>query len=366
MPIPLVDLKAQYHSIQSDIDVAITRVMENTSFILGKEVELFEQAFARYCGVEYAVGLSSGTDALVLALLACGVGPGDEVITTTMTFIATAAAISHTGARPVLVDIDPVSRNIDPARIEKAITPRTKAIMPVHLYGQVADMDAINAIAHERGLRVIEDACQAHGATYKGRRAGGLADGACFSFYPAKNLGGAGDGGAFTTDDTDLAARVRNLRDHGRTSKYSHSAIGYTYRLDALQAAILAVKLPHLDDWNQARRDKSSRYNALLADSGAKLPVEAPDCHSSYHIYGIEVDRRDALLQHLQSRGIGAGIHYPLPVHLQPAYADLGLPAGSFPSAERVAEREISLPLYPEMTDAQMDEVIGAFNEFYA
>lgn len=366
MPIPLVDLKAQYHSIKTEVDAAIARIMENTSFILGKEVELFEQAFAAYCGVGHAVGVSSGTDALQLALLACDVGPGDEVITTTMTFIATAAAISHVGARPVLVDVDPRTRNIDPACIEAAITPRTKALLPVHLYGMPADMDPITAIARAHGLRVIEDACQAHGATYKGRRTGGLADAACFSFYPAKNLGGAGDGGAFTTNDPDLAARVRNLRDHGRTTKYSHSAVGYTYRLDALQAAILAVKLPHLDAWNQARRDRAARYNASLAASGATLPYETPGCRSVYHIYGIVVERRDALLQHLQGQGIGAGIHYPIPVHLQPAYADLGWSAGAFPRAEAIAAHELSLPLYAEMTDAQQDEVVAAIVEFLA
>ncbi len=364
MPIPLVDLKAQYHSIKPEVDAAIARVMENTSFILGKEVELFEHAYAAFCGVEHAVGVSSGTDALQLALLACDVGPGDEVITTTMTFIATASAISHVGARPVLVDIDPRTRNIDPACIEAAITPRTKAILPVHLYGQPADMDPILAIAQTHGLRVIEDACQAHGASYKGRRAGALADGGCFSFYPAKNLGGAGDGGAFTTNDAELAARVRNLRDHGRTTKYSHSAVGYTYRLDALQAAILAVKLPHLDAWNQARRDRVTRYNTLLAHACVTLPCEGSGCRSVYHIYGIEVERRDALLQHLQSKGIGAGIHYPLPVHLQPAYADLGWSAGAFPRAEAVAAHELSLPLYAEMTDAQQDEVVAAIAEF--
>ena len=364
MGIPLVDLKAQYHSLKPEVDAAIARVMENTSFVLGKEVEQFENAFAAYCGARYAVGVSSGTDALMLALLACDIGPGDEVITTTFTFIATAAAISHVGARPVLVDIDPRTRNIDPARIEAAITPRTKAILPVHLYGQPADMDPILAIAKAHDLRVIEDACQAHGASYKGAKTGGLADAACFSFYPAKNLGGAGDGGAFTTNDPELAARVRNLRDHGRTTKYSHSVVGYTYRLDALQAAILAVKLPHLDRWNNTRRANVICYNTLLADAGVTLPSEADGFHSVYHIYAIEVDRRDALLQHLQSKGIGAGIHYPLPVHLQPAYADLGLPAGSFPQAEAAAARELSLPLYAEMTEAQIHEVVAAIKEF--
>ncbi|NLG48789.1 MAG: DegT/DnrJ/EryC1/StrS family aminotransferase [Chloroflexi bacterium] len=364
MPIPLVDLKAQYRSIKQDIDAAVARVLENASYILGKEVETFEQAFAAYCGTTYAVGVSSGTDALHLALLACGVGPGDEVITTPFTFIATAAAISHVGATPVFVDIDERSYNMDPARIEAAITPRTKAILPVDLYGQPADMDPIMEIARRYDLRVIEDACQAVGARYRGRRAGSLGDAGCFSFYPAKNLGAAGDGGMLTTNNAEIAERVRNLRDHGRISKYSHGAIGYTYRLDGLQAAILGAKLGHLDGWNDARRAHAQTYNELLEGTGVILPQEAEGCRAIYHVYALRVPRRDELLEYLRAKEIGASIHYPLPVHLQPAYAALGIPKGSFPIAEACADSELSLPLYPEMTREQIEEVAAAVKEF--
>jgi len=364
MSIPLVDLKAQYRSIKGDIDAAVARVLENASFILGEEVEAFERAFAAYCGTTYAVGVSSGTDALQLALLACGVGPGDEVITTPYTFIATTAAISHVGGTPVFVDIDERSYNLDPARIEAAITPRTKAILPVDLYGQPADMDPIMEIAQRHGLRVIEDACQAVGARYRGRRAGSLGDAGCFSFYPAKNLGAAGDGGMLTTNDAEIAERVRNLRDHGRISKYSHGAIGYTYRLDGLQAAILGAKLGHLDDWNDARRAHAQAYNALLDGAGVIVPQEAEGCRGIYHVYALRVPRRDDLLDYLRGQGIGASIHYPLPVHLQPAYAALGIPKGRFPISEACADSELSLPLYPEMTREQIEEVAAAVRSF--
>jgi dTDP-4-amino-4,6-dideoxygalactose transaminase len=309
-------------------------------------------------------GVSSGTDALHLALLACGVGPGDEVITTPFTFIATAAAISHVGATPVFVDIDERSYNMDPARIEAAITPRTKAILPVDLYGQPADMDPIMEIARRYDLRVIEDACQAVGARYRGRRAGSLGDAGCFSFYPAKNLGAAGDGGMLTTNNAEIAERVRNLRDHGRISKYSHGAIGYTYRLDGLQAAILGAKLGHLDGWNDARRAHAQTYNELLEGTGVILPQEAEGCRAIYHVYALRVPRRDELLEYLRAKEIGASIHYPLPVHLQPAYAALGIPKGSFPIAEACADSELSLPLYPEMTREQIEEVAAAVKEF--
>lgn len=364
MSIPLVDLKAQYRSIKDDIDAAVARVLENASFILGDEVEAFERAFAAYCGTSYAVGVSSGTDALHLALIAYGVGPGDEVITTPFTFIATTAAISHVGATPVFVDIDERTYNIDPTRIEAAITPRTKAILPVDLYGQPADMDLIMEIAERHGLRVIEDACQAAGASYRGRKAGSLGHVGCFSFYPAKNLGAAGDGGMLTTNDEEIAQKVRNLRDHGRISKYSHGAIGYTYRLDGLQAAILGAKLSHLDDWNQARRRHARTYNALLDGTEVILPQEAEGSHTIYHVYALRVPRRDELLEFLRAKGIGASIHYPLPVHLQPAYAALGIPKGSFPVAETCADSELSLPLYPEMTREQIEEVVAAVKDF--
>jgi dTDP-4-amino-4,6-dideoxygalactose transaminase len=367
MAIPLVDLKAQYHTIKADIDAAVGRVLENSSFILGPEVESFEQSFAAYHGTRYAVGVDSGTAALHLALMAYAIGPGDEVITTTMTFIATAAAVSHAGATPVFVDIDPRTYNIDPARIEAAITPRTKAILPVHLYGQPCEMDAILQVANKHGLRVIEDACQAIGANYKGRRAGSLGDAGCFSFYPAKNLGAAGDGGMLITNDDALADCVRKLRDHGRISKYSHGMIGFTYRLDGLQAAILGVKLPHVDAWNEARRQHAARYSALLREiPGLTVPYEGQGCRSIYHVYALRASRRDALLDHLRSKGIGASIHYPLPVHQQPAYAFMNLPTGSYPRAEALSQEEISLPIYPEMTNGQIDEVVAAIRGFVA
>lgn len=363
MAIPLVDLKAQYRSIAPALDAAVARIMANASFILGAEVEAFEQAFARYCNVRYAVGVSSGTDALQLALLACGIGEGDEVITTPMTFIATAAAISHVGAKPIFADIDLRTYNIDPAQVEKAITPRTKAILPVHLYGQVAAMDDLLDIAKRHNLKVIEDACQAHGATYHGQKAGSFGDAGCFSFYPSKNLGAAGDGGMLVTNDAEIADRVRKMRDHGRTGKYSHSVIGFTYRLDALQAAILAVKLQHLDAWNGARRQHAATYSTLLSSTDVVVPYEPEACRSVYHVYAIRTPRRDALLEHLQKRGIGASIHYPFPVHLQDAYVHLGLAKGSYPVSEACAETELSLPMYPELTHEQIEEIVGAIKE---
>jgi dTDP-4-amino-4,6-dideoxygalactose transaminase len=366
MTIPLVDLKAQYRSIKPELDTAIARVLENTSFILGSEVADFEASYAAYCNTRHAVGVSSGTAALQLALTACGVGAGDEVITTAFTFIATAAAISHVGAKPVLVDVDEATYNIDPARIEAAVTPRTKAIIPVHLYGQPADMDPILDIARRYRLRVIEDACQAHGATYKGKRVGSLGDVACFSFYPAKNLGAAGDAGAVTTNDPEIDAVVRNLRDHGRISKYSHGAIGFTYRLDALQAAILRVKLHYLDEWNAARRARAARYTELLADSGLAVPVVPAHCEPVYHVYVVRAADRDDLLAYLREQDIGASIHYPLPVHLQPAYSGLGIGRGALPHAEAAADSVLSLPIYPEITEEQLTQVTEAIRAFRA
>jgi len=364
MPIPLVDLKAQYRSIKAELEVATTRIFENSSFILGAEVEAFEQAFARYCGVKHAIGVSSGTDALQLALLGYDISEGDEVITTPFTFIATAAAISHVGATPVLADIDPHTYNIDPAKIEAAITPRTKAILPVHLYGQPAEMAPILDIARRHGLWVIEDACQSHGATYFGRKTGGLGDVACFSFYPSKNLGAAGDGGMLTTNDDSFAEWARKVRDHGRTGKYVHGLVGFTYRLDALQAAILNAKLGHLDAWNEARRRNAAIYSELLASTDIVVPQEAEGCRSVYHVYAIRTPQRDGLLAHLQRKGIGASVHYTLPVHLQPAYAALGIPKGAYPVAETCAESVISLPMYAELTREQIGEVVGAIREF--
>jgi len=365
MAISLVDLKAQYRSIQSDIDAAIRRVVENTSFILGKEVQAFEQAFAQYCGADHCIGVSSGTAALHLALRAAGIGPGDEVITSPFTFVATAEAIWMAGARPVFVDIHPRYYCIHPDLIERAITPRTKAIMPVHLYGQPADMGPIMDIARRHQLLVIEDAAQAHGAEYHGRRTGTLGDIAGFSFYPGKNLGAYGDAGAVVTNNAELAERVRMLRDHGRRSKYEHEILGYGERLDALQAAILAAKLPHLEAWTERRRALAHRYHQLLAGVPVELPEEMPGTRMVYHIYAIRTSHRDALLQHLNAQGIGAGIHYPIPLHLQPSLRYLGYQPGDFPEAERASQEVLSLPLYPEMTDEQQDMIVEAIRQFF-
>jgi dTDP-4-amino-4,6-dideoxygalactose transaminase len=355
--IPLVDLKAQYAALKPEIDAALQRVLDSAAFILGREVEEFERAFAAYCGTGHAIGVASGTAALHLALLACGLEPGHEVITTPFTFIATAEAIYHTGARPVFVDIDPRTYNLDPALVEAAIGPRTRAIVPVHLYGRPAGMDGLLEVARRHGLRVIEDAAQAHGARYRGRRVGTLGDAACFSFYPGKNLGAYGDGGMVTTNDPEIAGRLRMLRDHGRTDKYAHRIIGYGERLDALQAAILQVKLGHLDAWNAERRRAAQRYRSLLAGSPVVLPLDAGDAESAYHLFVIRVYERDRVLKDLKAGGVGAGIHYPIPLHLQEACAHLGYRPGSFPHAELAANEVLSLPLYPEISQSQQEEV---------
>lgn len=364
MTIPLVDLKAQYASIKPEIDGAIQRVIDNTSFILGKEVLEFEKNFAAFCRAQFCVGIDSGTAALHLALLLCDVKPGDEVITTTHTFIATAEVISVIGAKPVFVDIDPRTYNIDPQQIERAITPRTKAIIPVHLYGQPAEMDAILDIARRHNLRVIEDAAQAHGAEYRGRRAGTMSDIACFSFYPGKNLGAYGDAGAIVTNNAELAERARLLRDHGRRSKYEHQVVGYGYRLDALQAAILGAKLPHLEAWNARRRAIADYYTALLTNADVVTPFVPPHIAPIYHIYCIRHKNRDGLQKHLKARGIETGIHYPIPLHLQPVYENLGYKRGDFPHAEKAANEILSLPMYPELTDAQVEMIVQAVKEF--
>lgn len=364
MSIPLVDLKAQYHAIKPEIDHALQRVLDNTSFILGKEVSDFETSFAAFCRTQHCVGTDSGTAALHLALLICDVKAGDEVITTTHTFVATAEVISLVGARPVLIDADPRTYNIDPNRIEAAITPRTRAIIPVHLYGQPAEMDSILALARKHNLRVIEDAAQAHGAEYRGQRAGSMGDVACFSFYPGKNLGAYGDAGALVTNNKELADRARMLRNHGRVDKYEHQVVGYGYRLDALQAAVLGAKLPHLDAWNARRRDIADRYTELLTNSDVATPYCPPHITPIYHIYAVLTKHRDALAKHLKSRGIETGIHYPIPLHLQPVYKNLAHQPGDFPNAEKIAAEELSLPMYPELTDAQVEMIADAVREF--
>jgi dTDP-4-amino-4,6-dideoxygalactose transaminase len=362
--IRFVDLGAQYTSIEDEVNAAILGVVKSCAFILGPEVTSFEAEFAAFCEVEHAVGVDSGLSALELALMAYDIGPGDEVITAANTFIATALAISAAGATPVLVDIDPVTYNIDPLLIEAKITKRTKAIMPVHLYGQPADMDTILDIAGRHGLVVIEDAAQAHGARYKGRRAGSLGHAACFSFYPGKNLGAYGDGGAFVTNDAAIADKARYLRNYGQSQKYHHVVKGFNHRLDSIQAAVLRVKLKYLDDWNAARRRHAAMYTELLADvAGVVTPVEAEFAESIWHLFVIRVENRDALQAHLSEQGIQSGIHYPIPIHLQPAYADFGLPAGTFPITENYANQIISLPMFPELTPGQIEYVIDAVRE---
>lgn len=361
--IAFVDLKAQYRSIKPEIDAAISKVLENSQFILGSEVSAFEEEFAAYCEASFGIGVNTGTSALHLALLAAGIGPGDEVLTTPFTFVATAAAICYTGARPVFVDINPRSFAIDVDQLEQAITDRTKAILPVHLYGQVADMDPIMEIARRRGLVVIEDAAQAHGAKYKGRAVGSIGDLACFSFYPGKNLGAYGEGGMVVTNSAAHARSVRMLRDWGQETKYHHVLRGYNYRLEGMQGAILRVKLRYLETWTEARRRHAARYNELLAESDVQLPVELPGSRHVYHIYAVRSSQRDILQQRLQEHEIQTGIHYPIPVHLQPAYADFGYKRGDFPVAEQAASEVLSLPMYPELPASDLETVVDAVRE---
>lgn len=364
--IPFVDLKAQYHSIKPEVDAAIMGVLESSQFVLGAEVAAFEAEFAAYCQAQFAIGVNSGASALHLALLAAGLGPGDEVVTVPFTFVATVAAIVYIGARPVFVDIEPRSFTIDANLIEQAITPRTKAILPVHLYGQPADMDPILEIGRRHGLTVIEDAAQAHGAEYKGQRVGSLGDLGCFSFYPGKNLGAYGEGGAVTTNSATYAQTIRMLRDWGGERKYHHVLKGYNYRLDALQGAVLRVKLHHLRAWTEARRAHAARYDQLLADNGVHTPEPMPYAHHVYHIYAVRTPKRDALLQTLHAEGIQAGIHYPIPVHLLAAYSDLGYVGGDFPHSERASDEVLSLPMYAELPDSAIDSVAACVRAFEA
>ncbi len=361
--IPFVDLRAQYAALQPELERAVRGVMERADFILGEEVEWFEEEFARYCEVKYAVGVGSGLDALVLALRAYGIGPGDEVITAANTFIATVLAISAVGAQPVLVDADPRTYNLDPHAVAAALTSRTRAILPVHLYGQPAEMDAILELAHRHNLVVIEDAAQAHGARYHGRRAGGLGHAAGFSFYPGKNLGAYGDGGAVTTNDAAIAEKIRYLRNYGQRVKYQHVVRGTNSRLDTLQAAILRVKLRRLEEWNAARRRHAVAYAQRLAGVPIQLPQTQPGVEHVFHLFVVQIERRDQVQQWLAERGIATGIHYPVPIHLQEAYRDLGYAKGSFPVTEAAAERLLSLPMYAELTPEQIAAVAEALAE---
>ncbi|MEI6127106.1 MAG: DegT/DnrJ/EryC1/StrS family aminotransferase [Pseudomonadota bacterium] len=365
MKVPFLDLKLQYTAIKNEISTAIQQVLESTAFAGGPFVKEFEDSFAAFCQTQHAIGVGNGTDALWAALIALGVGPGDEVITVPNTFIATAEAISFCGARPVFVDIEDQTCNMNPDAVTKAITPRTKAIIPVHLYGHMADMDAIMAIAKKHSLFVIEDACQAHGAEYKGKKAGSIGDAGCFSFYPGKNLGAYGEAGAVVTNNALLAEKMRTFRDHGQKKKYYHEMIGWNGRMDGIQGAILSVKLQHLQAWTDARRGHAALYNKLLGGAaGVQLPFEADYAKHVYHIYPIRIQNRDALIDALAAKGISSGIHYPVPLHLTEAYAHLGYKKGSFPVSEKCAGELVSLPMFPELNQEQIEFVVTAIKEF--
>jgi dTDP-4-amino-4,6-dideoxygalactose transaminase len=365
--VPFVDLQAQHAPLLSDIQQAIARVSSAGDFILGKDVRAFEEEFAAYCQATQAIGVDSGISALELSLRARGIGPGDEVITVSHTFIATVSSISFTGARPVFVDVDPATYTMDAKQIESKISSRTKAILPVHLYGQAADMNAILKIAAARNIPVIEDAAQAHGATYNGRRVGGLGEAGCFSFYPAKNLGAFGDGGAVVTNSAILAEKIRMLRNYGQREKYHHVFLAYNRRLDTIQAAILRVKLKQLDSWNAARRQAAEIYRQSLSGiPEIVLPTTGADRDHVYHLYVIQHPRRNQLAEHLQQSGISTGLHYPVPVHLQECYRDLKIPAGSLPVTESLAGRVLSLPMFPGISPAQIERVCTAIRQFHA
>jgi len=364
-PIPYFDLPAQLRSVRKDIDAAIARTIDHCSFCLGPDVAAFEKDFAQYCGAAHSVGFNSGTSALHVAMILAGVGPGDEVITTPFTFVATSWAISYVGARPVYVDVDDATFNLDAARVERAITPRTKAVLPVHLYGHPFDLDPFLEICRKRGLPLVEDAAQAHGASYKGRKVGTFGRMSCFSFYPGKNLGACGEAGALVTDDAALAARARSLREHGSTQRYFHDEVGYNYRMEGIQGAVLGVKLKHLEDWTRRRRTIAHAYHDLLADTPLQLPREAGYAESAWHLYVVRHARRDELKKHLEANGVGCALHYPLPLHLQKCYASLGYKPGDFPVAEKAARECLSLPIYPELTDNQVQRVADVIKGFF-
>jgi len=361
--VPYLDLHAQYEALRAEILEALKEICDSTSFAQGPATADFEAKFAAYCGVNHCVSLNSGTSALHLALRCLDVGPGDEVVTVSMTFIATAWAISYVGATPVFVDIDPVRRTLNPDKLEAAITSRTKAIIPVHLYGMPADMDGIMAIAERHGLPVIEDAAQAHGARYRGRRVGEFGQIASFSFYPGKNLGAYGEGGALITNDASLARRARSLRDHAQSQKYLHDEIGYNYRMDSFQGAVLSIKLKYLDEWNTARMDCARQYTELLTDSSYKLPAHISDSECVWHCYVIESPARDRVRSALQDVGIQSAVHYPMPVHLQKAYAHLGYRSGDLPVTEALCEHCLSLPIYPELSKEKISRVASVLRD---
>jgi len=365
MKVPYLDLRVQYTGIKDEIDRRIEAVIFYSDFVLGRTVDQFERAFASYCGVSDCVGVNNGTNALFLVFKALAIGPGDEVITAANSFIATAEAIAHTGATPVLVDVNPVTRTIDPDLLNKSLSKKTRAIVPVHLYGRMADLDPILEIAEERGIPVIEDAAQAHGALYNGRKAGSFGRAGTFSFYPGKNLGAFGDAGAVTTGDRQLADQLRRLRDHGARTRHKHEQIGYNARMNGIQAAVLDVKLKYLDKWNEQRRDIARHYHELLADCPVGLPTLEDDENQAFHIFAIEVPRRDDLQLFLSDHDVSTIVHYPVPIHLQPAFSCLGYKRGAFPVTERLAETVLSLPMYPEMTRDQVEYVSARVGEFY-
>lgn len=363
--IPYFDLPAQIRGIRKDLDAAIARTLDNCSFCLGPDVAQFEKDFASYLGAKHCVGVNSGTSALHMAMLALGIGHGDEVITTPFTFVATSWAISYVGAKPVYVDIEDATMNLDPKRIERAITPRTKAVLPVHLYGQPFDLDPVLAICEKHKLPLVEDAAQAHGAKYKGKIVGTFGEMSCFSFYPGKNLGACGEGGALVTNNPALDKRARALREHGSSVRYYHDEVGFNYRMEGIQGATLGVKLKHLAKWTAERRRVAHRYHELLAGTPLQLPREADYAESAYHLYVVRHARREELKKHLEANGVGCAIHYPIALHLQKAYAQLGHKAGDFPVAEKAARECLSLPIYPELTDAQIQRVAEVIQGFF-
>jgi dTDP-4-amino-4,6-dideoxygalactose transaminase len=363
MKVPFLHLKSEYAQLRDEVLAALDRVCQKSAFILGEEVEEFEREFAAYCGVKHCVALSTGTAALHLGLLAVGVQPGDEVITSPNTFLATAEAITYCGAHPVFADIDPATANLDPRRLGRVITPRTRAILPIHLYGRPADMDAIRSIAEPRKIRVLEDAAQAHGTRYRGRRAGALAEAAAFSFYPTKNLGAYGEGGALTTNDEQIAKFVRAARSHGQTARYEHEFVGYNYRMHGFQGAVLRIKLRRLDEWNARRREIAAEYRRVLSGARLDMPVDDPRDECVYHQFVVYVKNCNAVIAKLAERGIETAVHYPRPLHLQPAYSSLGYPPGTFPHSEQACEHVLSLPIFLGMTAEQVSYVASSVLE---
>ena len=363
--IPYLDLGAQLRPLRKELDAVIARTLDNCSFCLGPDVAQFEKDFAGFVGAQYCSGFNSGTSALHVAMLLLGVGPGDEVVTTPFTFVATSWAISYAGAKPVYVDVDDATMNLDPKLVERAITQRTKAVLPVHLYGHPFDIDPILAICRKQKLPLVEDTAQAHGAKYKGKIVGAFGDISCFSFYPGKNLGACGEGGALVTNNAAFDKRARSLREHGSTVRYYHDEVGYNYRMEGIQGAVLGVKLKHLARWTTERRRVAHRYHELLADTPLQLPREAGYAESAYHLYVVRHPRRDDLKKHLEANGVGCALHYPLPLHLQKCYAHLGHKPGDFPVAEKAARECLSLPIFPELTDAQIRRVAEVIKEFF-